>query len=512
MTLQYADRVLETTTTTGTGTYSLAGATAGYRTFVAGIGTGNICSYCCEDGTNWEVGIGTVTDATPDTLSRDVIIGSSNADAAVDWGAGSKNVFCQLDARHARPLGGPAAIPGSTQGWRRTQQHITHGFSVATGWTVSGCTVAADTTYAVTSGIESGSLVLQSLQVTKTTTVSTTAEVTKAWSPGVDLTAKTFCIRVYIETPANINTIRLYLAHGAWAHYRYWNFSVATITSRAGWVELWGDMGFGYTESGTFDPASVDTIRIRLDTTNVTDLPVFTVDSVTFYDHPTKGVVAFTVDDSLSAQKIGYGYAAALGIPVTIYTKVGYIGTANYLTWADCHELQAAGHLIGNHSYSHTYYDAATAKELQMNDYLRAKQVLIEHGFAAGASIFALPGGTPEAVEPTTFWDVSDREAWGLFDSLRLTTASGQLTGPLGGRLWGTQQFVELASAGDVTTFQGLVDNAATGTIQVFGTHFTSATAANIKTALDYVKAAVDAGTIIAVTMADLATMRFDEI
>lgn len=89
-----ADRVKETTTTTGLGTYSLAGAAAGFRTFVAGVGTANQCHYVVENGTDWEVGIGTVTDAAPDTLSRDVILASSNAGAAVNWGAGTKNVFC----------------------------------------------------------------------------------------------------------------------------------------------------------------------------------------------------------------------------------------------------------------------------------------------------------------------------------------------------------------------------------------------------------------------------------
>ena len=94
MALRNADRVKETSTTTGTGTYSLAGAVAGFQTFVAGVGNGNYCHYCVENGTDWEVGIGLVTDAAPDTLARTVVLQSSNADAAVSWPAGTKNVFC----------------------------------------------------------------------------------------------------------------------------------------------------------------------------------------------------------------------------------------------------------------------------------------------------------------------------------------------------------------------------------------------------------------------------------
>ena len=102
MALAIADRVKETTTTTGTGTLDLDGAVTGFQTFVAGISTTNTCHYCITDGTDWEVGIGTVTDAAPDTLSRDTVIASSNADALVSWGAGAKDVFCVLPGDQAR--------------------------------------------------------------------------------------------------------------------------------------------------------------------------------------------------------------------------------------------------------------------------------------------------------------------------------------------------------------------------------------------------------------------------
>ena len=92
----YADRVKETSITTGTGTYNLDGAVTGFRTFVAGIGTGNTCPYVATNGTDWEVGEGTVTDATPDTLARTTIRASSNGGAAVSWAAGSKDIFCSL--------------------------------------------------------------------------------------------------------------------------------------------------------------------------------------------------------------------------------------------------------------------------------------------------------------------------------------------------------------------------------------------------------------------------------
>ena len=94
------DRVKESTTTTGTGTLDLDGAIGGFKTFVAGIGTTNRTYYAIvgRTTTEFEIGLGTVTDASPDTLSRDKVISSSNSDAKVSFSAGTKDVFCTLPA------------------------------------------------------------------------------------------------------------------------------------------------------------------------------------------------------------------------------------------------------------------------------------------------------------------------------------------------------------------------------------------------------------------------------
>jgi hypothetical protein len=101
------DRVKETSTTTGTGTFDLSGAETGFESFVSGIGNGNITYYAISnDGTaEFEVGFGTVTDAATDTLSRDTIISSSNSDALVNFSAGTKTVFCTLPASRTPSAG-----------------------------------------------------------------------------------------------------------------------------------------------------------------------------------------------------------------------------------------------------------------------------------------------------------------------------------------------------------------------------------------------------------------------
>ena len=115
------DRVKETTTTTGTGTINLGGAATGFETFVAGIGNSNVTYYCIAgQGTaEFEVGIGTVTDASPDTLSRTTILSSSNSDSAVNFSAGTKDVFCTLPAsKTIRELDTALNVPTGTTAQR----------------------------------------------------------------------------------------------------------------------------------------------------------------------------------------------------------------------------------------------------------------------------------------------------------------------------------------------------------------------------------------------------------
>ena len=99
MALVVKDRVRETSTTTGTGTFTLAGASTGFQAFSV-IGDGNTTYYTITDGTDFEVGIGTYT-LSGTTLSRDTILESSNSGSAVNWGAGSKDVFVTYPAERA---------------------------------------------------------------------------------------------------------------------------------------------------------------------------------------------------------------------------------------------------------------------------------------------------------------------------------------------------------------------------------------------------------------------------
>ena len=93
MAYKVADRVKETTVVTGTGPATLLGAASGYRSFASQLSIGDTCAYAIvnANASEWEVGIGTYSAAN--TLTRTTVHASTNANAAVVFTAGTKDVF-----------------------------------------------------------------------------------------------------------------------------------------------------------------------------------------------------------------------------------------------------------------------------------------------------------------------------------------------------------------------------------------------------------------------------------
>ena len=107
MALVINNRVRETTSTEGVGPVTLGGAVGGFQTFAAGIGNSNTTYYAISINTEseWEVGLGTLN-SDSSTLTRTTVLESSNSDSAVDFAAGSKEVFCTLPSEKAVYLDG----------------------------------------------------------------------------------------------------------------------------------------------------------------------------------------------------------------------------------------------------------------------------------------------------------------------------------------------------------------------------------------------------------------------
>ena len=99
MALVVYDRVQETTTTTGTGTITLAGAVSGYQSFAV-VGNGNTTYYCITSGTAWEVGLGTYSTTGP-TLTRTTVFSNSAGNTSPISLTGTSNVFCTYPSEEA---------------------------------------------------------------------------------------------------------------------------------------------------------------------------------------------------------------------------------------------------------------------------------------------------------------------------------------------------------------------------------------------------------------------------
>jgi hypothetical protein len=114
MPLVVKDRVKVSSTTTGTGTFTLGVADPGFQNFAV-IGDGNTTYYTITDSSagTWEVGIGTYT-ASGTTLSRDVVLASSNSNNLVNFGAGQKDVFVVYPADRAVFTDEPQVLTNKT--------------------------------------------------------------------------------------------------------------------------------------------------------------------------------------------------------------------------------------------------------------------------------------------------------------------------------------------------------------------------------------------------------------
>ena len=105
------DRVKETSTTTGTGTFTLGGASPGYQGFST-VGNANTTFYSIVMGTEWENGVGTYT-SSGSALSRDTVLSSSNSDSLVNFSAGTKDVFVNYPAGRAAAYDTPSQSTGA---------------------------------------------------------------------------------------------------------------------------------------------------------------------------------------------------------------------------------------------------------------------------------------------------------------------------------------------------------------------------------------------------------------
>jgi hypothetical protein len=188
MPLVVRDRVQETSTTTGTGTFTLAGASTGFQSFSA-IGDGNTTYYtiAAQGGSQWEVGIGTYT-SSGTTLSRDTVLSSSTGGSKVDFTAGTKNVFVTYPAGKSVNLDSSnnvSALGTVASGtWQGTTIGVAYG---GTGRTVGNYSIYANEIHVGKDGNDTtgdGTLINPVLTITKALTLIAAGRNTVIVHPG----------------------------------------------------------------------------------------------------------------------------------------------------------------------------------------------------------------------------------------------------------------------------------------------------------------------------------------
>jgi len=214
MPLVLADRVRETTVTTGTGTITLGGAVTGFQSFSA-IGNGNTTYYTIAgQGTNeWEVGVGTYT-ASGTTLSRDTVLASSaGAPTKTSFSAGTKDVFVTYPAERSVYSDGTNIVPdtsavllpssGGTGQTSYTDGQLLIGNT--TGNTLTKATLTASTGVSVTNG--AGSITLANTGVTSLVA-----------GPGISISGPTGAVTVSSSVSGGGNyALRAYASPNTWS-------------------------------------------------------------------------------------------------------------------------------------------------------------------------------------------------------------------------------------------------------------------------------------------------------
>lgn len=272
MALVLANRVQETTTTTGTGTITLAGAVSGYQSFAA-IGNGNTTYYTITSGTAWEVGIGTYSTTGP-TLARTTILSSSAGGAAITL-AGTSTVFStypanrsvNYDEANSLTLSGTAI---SAPAWTTTGIGIKQ---VATTYTDTTSTGTVPNVYI-------NNFAAQTLAATNTITVSqlygtffttptagTNVTATERWSIGTDTLRVTGGILMdgtagnFIQLATAMTSGQFILGNTA---------GTGNVTLGRSTVSQTTNIQAGATASGSTKTLNIGTAGLSGSTTNIT--------------------------------------------------------------------------------------------------------------------------------------------------------------------------------------------------------------------------------------------------
>jgi len=295
-------------------------------------------------------------------------------------------------------------------------------FDVTAGWTPTNCTLDFDTDNCWSKVLNPNG----NLRVTHTTGEDP-AVIEFAFDPVIDLKHCLGMLALYIPPgsgttdPAQITEIIIsFRSGGDWTNYKRGTFQRSRGPSgvaATGWQVTWTSEALRWTV-GTLpwpddlDMTQVDAVRITFTQSVNTQVVPITFGQFAWYVKPAKPRVAITLDDEFDTQPAMAAYMAAKGIFGTFYVCTKYVGDPNpspfapngggHATVAELLAMQAAGHLIANHTWSHGWgYAMTDAQELA--EFIQARDWLDANGFT-GSRHLAIPGGTGSFSQTDKDW------------------------------------------------------------------------------------------------------------
>lgn len=333
----FADRVRESSTTTGTGTLTLAGAPAGYQTFSAAFGSAASVYYTVASSSEWEVGIGTTGTGT---LSRDTVLSSSNGGSLVNFSAGTKDVFCSYSAGRAVTTSDAATLTNKTiSGASNTLSNIGNAALTNSAVTVNGTSVAlgASGTVTAAAGTLTGATLASGVTASSLTSVGTLTSLAVTG----DLTVDTSTLKVdSTNNRVGVNTASpLHAMHIAGTTYLEEVIERATVSATAATGTIAYD---ALTQAVLFYTSNASanwTLNLRGSSTVSMNTLLAVGDSMTLTFMVTQGTTAYypsahQIDGSSVTPKWQGGTAPTAGnassIDIYTYTVIKTAATPTY--------------------------------------------------------------------------------------------------------------------------------------------------------------------------------------
>lgn len=388
--MKYADRVAETTGTSGTGALILGGAAVGGRTFAEGFTSGDEVTYTVENAarTQWETGTGTYTTGS---ISRDTVSASSNGGAKVDFGSGPKTVFATAGAALLNPVqalvSGPAFI----------QPRIIKQFSDLLDVTIatSNATVVSSIDTASPFGCPALKLVI---------TFGTTAGRVEVTPPALNIPAFNGHLgyTMWIDDATKLGEASVFVGTSAYALYQQAKrigFNGGNLAAGPSVVYAGPCRQTSVNDGGfVFGTSSLIDHKLRLTSPN----PIAGTCTIWLKDcfiaYPQRPIIVFSMDDGFDSWVTAASVLSQYGMKATLGVNSNQIDNGTGITSANLRALIAAGHHVSSHNVQNYKLQTLYGTGIGKNNGTGTSQTATEYAtdFHTGRKALEALGADPQ--------------------------------------------------------------------------------------------------------------------